>query len=148
MKFSYNWLQDYLAKKLSPEKMADILTMRSFETTANRLPTTDYDQKAERAVDRSRSTVDWILDIDILPNRAHDCFSHLGVSREISAITGIKLKLPQTSKPAFKSGEKIGRYLKIEVKNSEFCPRYTARMIKGVKVGPSPKWLQERLLAV
>ena len=71
MVFSYNWLQSFFRKKLpKPEKLAELLTMHSFEIS-----------------EVKKSGQDFILDIDVLPNRAGDCFSHLGIAREIAAIT-------------------------------------------------------------
>jgi len=73
MKFSYNWIQSFFIKKLpSSEKLADILTLHSFES----------------------SSKNGVLDLDILPNRGSDCFSHIGVAREIATILDIKLQIP------------------------------------------------------
>lgn len=128
MKFSYNWLQDYLSKKITPKKMAELLTGRSFQV-----------ESVERRGD------DFILDIDVLPNRAPDCFSHLGVAREVAVISGSRLKTP-----AFLKLKKIKEspVLKIEVREKELCPRYSAIILTDIKVGPSPKWLARRLLAI
>ena len=127
MKVSYNWLKEYVQKLPKPEKLADLLTMHSFEV-----------EEVEKISN------DYMLDIDVLPNRAHDCLSHIGVAREIAAITGAKFK-----EPVFKVKEnrelKIEDFISVEVKDKELCPRYTARVITDIKVGPSPKWMQERL---
>ena len=91
-----------------------------------------------------KSGRDWVLDIDILPNRAPDCFSHLGVAREIAAITNSKLQTPDSNQiPNSKLQTKD--FVSVEVKDKKACPRYTAKVITDVKVGTSPKWLQERL---
>ena len=87
---------------------------------------------------------DFSLDIDILPNRGPDCFSHLGVAREIAAILNCKLKIVDSK---LKEDKKLKArdFVSVEVKNKIACPRYTARVVSGVKITPSPKWLKERL---
>ena len=77
MFFSYNWLQTYFKTKLpKPKELADLLTIYSFEVG-----------------EVKRLGNDFILEIDILPNRASDCFSHLGIAREISLILGLNYRL-------------------------------------------------------
>ncbi len=71
-----------------------------------------------------------------------DLFNHFGFAREISAILGLKINF---KKPLLKSGPKLFENLAIEVKNQEICPRYMAVIIDGVKIGPSPFWLKNRL---
>ena len=128
MVFSYNWLQSFFKKKLpNPKKLAEILTMHFMEV-----------EEVEK------EGKDWVLDIDILPSRGGDCFSHLGVARECQALTNSKLKI-QDSKLVEAQELKTKDLIKIEIKNKEDCPRYTARVITDIRVGPSPKWLQQRL---
>ncbi len=130
MKISYNWLQSFFKKRLPvPDKLADLLTRHSFETELV-----------------GRIGQDYLLDIDVLPNRAHDCLSHLGIAQEIAAL--LKYLLTQddwTKKIKVKQKESIKNFVKVEVKDKTLCPRYMARALVGVKVGPSPKWIQERL---
>lgn len=131
MKFSYNWLKEYLDFNLSPEKLAEILTLHSFETVVLK-----------------KLKNDTVLDIDILPNRFSDASSHWGIAREIKALLLIlrgekhSLKNPKTI-----SVGKSKNSLNIEIKDSTLCPRYSAALIKDIKVGPSPKWLKEKLSA-
>jgi len=128
MRFSYNWLQSFFRKKLPrPEKLAEILTMASFEVS-----------KMEKRGSDS------ILDIDILPNRAPDCFSHLGIARECAALLDYRFQIKDYKLKEDKN-LKAKNFIQIEVKDKKACPRYSARVISGVKVGPSPKWLKERL---
>ncbi len=127
MVFSYNWLKDYVKNMPRPEKLAELLTMHFAEV---------------EEVKKARN--DYVLDIDVRPNRAADCFSHLGIAREISAIIGSKLQLP-LAKVKVSAGVKTGDFVKVEVKDKRACPRYVAKVVVDVKVGPSPKWLQERL---
>jgi len=126
MVFSYNWLKEYI-KLPKPEKLAELLTMHAFEV--------EEIKKAGK---------DYVLDIDVLPNRGSDCFSHIGIARECAAFTNSRLQIPK-----FKLKEdknlKTRNSVAVEVKNKNDCSRYTARVIANVKVGPSPKWIQERL---
>lgn len=88
---------------------------------------------------------DCILDIDVLPNRKHDCLSHIGVAREITAITKLKLKNPD-NKQIFKSESPESRIkLEIKIQEPKLCRRYIGTTIQGVKVGSSPEWLKKRL---
>ena len=128
MKISYNWLKDYLKGKVpDPKKLAEILTLHSFEVES-------VEKKGE----------DWVLDIDVLPNRACDCLSYIGIAREIAAITNNKFQIPNFK---FQEEKKIKAkdFVKVKVKDKKDCLRYAAKLILGVKVASSPKWLQERL---
>ncbi len=87
---------------------------------------------------------DEVLELSLTPNRA-DCMSMLGVAYEVGAILGQEVKYPQTSVST--SDEKASDYISVEVEENEACPLYTARVIKDVKVGPSPLWLQTTLMA-
>jgi len=128
MKFSYNWLQDLVVKKLpKPERLAELLPMHSFEVNSV-----------------EKIGHDWLIDIDVLPNRASDCFSHLGIARESAIITGTELK---TERGQLKEDNnlKAKDFITVEVKDKKACPRYTARVVLDVKVEPSPRFIQERL---
>jgi len=131
MKVSYNWLQSFFEKKLpEPAKLVDLLTRHSFETELV-----------------GKEGKDYLLDVDILPNRAHDCLSHLGVAKEIAALLKIPFA-PVDYAKKIKEDKKnpAGELVKVQVEEPELCPRYTARAIADVKVGPSPDWLTERLM--
>ena len=135
MKFSYNWLQSFFKKKLpKPAKLAELLTAKAFEVS-----------------EVKRVDTDFVLDIDVLPNRGPDCFSHFGIVREISAITNLtwaagrwcpaseKIKLIENKK------NRVKDFISVKVKNQLACLRYTARVVVDIKVGSSPKWIQKRL---
>jgi phenylalanyl-tRNA synthetase beta chain len=124
MKFSFNWLQSFFEGLPKPEKLAEILTMHSFEV--------EDVEKLEK---------DFLLEIDVLPNRT-DCYSHLGMAREISAILGLRLK---EEKWKLKENEKLKIKDFVTVKVVSGCQRYSARMIFDVKVEESPDWIKERL---
>lgn len=88
---------------------------------------------------------DTVLDLEVTPNRP-DCLSVLGIARELAAMYGIDF-----TKPGFnlvESDEPAEKYVSVSIENPERCKRYTARVIKDIKVGPSPDWLVERLSAI
>lgn len=85
---------------------------------------------------------DAVLDIDLTPNLGR-CLSVIGVAREVAALTGQELRL---SEPTMKSeGAPIAGQIEIEIADPDLCSRYSATLIRGVKVGPSPLWMQRRL---
>jgi len=85
---------------------------------------------------------DTVLDISITPNRP-DCLCVMGVAREIAALTRQKMKVPLPS--LSDGGEEIHQKTSVTVLDQDLCPRYVARMIEGVKIGPSPRWMSDRL---
>jgi phenylalanyl-tRNA synthetase beta chain len=94
------------------------------------------------------------LDVDVLANRP-DLLSHLGLARELSALTGVPMRTPQEIAdlprvPAAAQGvrEASGGGATVRIEDAEGCPRYCAAVIRGVTVGPSPDWLRERIEAV
>ena len=88
---------------------------------------------------------DVIFELKVTPNRA-DCLSHLGLAREISCLLKRDLKPLDTAIPESKKSTR--EFVKVRVEDAEGCPRYCARMVAGVKVGPSPQWLRNRLEVV
>jgi phenylalanyl-tRNA synthetase beta chain len=87
---------------------------------------------------------DAVLELDLTPNRS-DCLSMLGVAYEAAALTGRQVKLPDTrvESGALKAADKIA----VTISAPEHCFRYAARYVQGVKIGPSPQWMQNRLIA-
>lgn len=85
---------------------------------------------------------DFVIDLDLTPNRP-DCLSVVGIAREVAALTGASLHVPETVLPTgdFDSAEKVT----VEIADPDLCPRYSAVVLKGVKIGPSPLWMQRRL---
>lgn len=132
MKFSFNWLQSFFKTKLpKPNILADVLTMHFAEV---------------ESVERKGN--DFILDIDIRPNRAGDCLSHIGVAREVGAILGLKRNHPEIAliKDIKDRKVKVKDLLSLDVKVKDcYCRRYTARIMTGVEVGSSPEWVKDRL---
>lgn len=125
MKFSYNWIKKYVDIKYSPDKLAEILTLKTAEV-----------EEIKKLGD------DYILEIKILPNRS-DLLSHYGIAREISILTGSKLKELDLDYKEIK--EKTSSLIAVKVEDTELCPRYTAQIIKNIKIADSPAWLKQIL---
>ncbi len=86
---------------------------------------------------------DVVMDFDVLPNRAHDCLSHIGIAREICVMEGTDLK-----NVYFDFKDEIGNdNLNIDIQNKEACPRYSAVILENIEIVPSPSWMQSRLIA-
>ena len=88
---------------------------------------------------------DTVVEFEITPNRP-DCLSIIGLAREAAVTFNKELRLHDPAVKA-ESKEKLSDYLDVEVRDSALCPRYTARMVKNVRIAPSPKWMRERLRA-
>ena len=87
---------------------------------------------------------DAVIEYEITSNRV-DCFSILGIARE-AAVTFDKPFCPPIVEPTG-NDEDVNDFISVEVNDTELCPRYTARVVKNIKVGPSPEWMQRRLAA-
>ena len=123
MRVSFNWLKSYVDIRISPNVLAERLTMAGLEVTSQ----TKIDE-------------DTLWEIEVTPNRP-DCLSIIGIAREVAAITGKKLKIPKII--SFRGQSRVSLPIQIQAKLQ--CLRYLGRVIKNVKVGPSPKWLVQRL---
>ncbi len=110
---------------VSPGELAERLTMAGFEVTELREEGSDF-----------------LLDLDITANRP-DCLGLVGIAREFAAISGTEVKSPGAV--VKEEGEGIDKLVRVTVEDGGLCPRYTARVITGVKVCPSPDWLRVRL---
>ncbi|MCD6518925.1 MAG: phenylalanine--tRNA ligase subunit beta [Anaerolineae bacterium] len=86
---------------------------------------------------------DTVLDLDLTPNLAR-CFSIVGVAREVAALFNAPLQLPNPQVQA--EGAPIDGQVEVIIQDPDLCPRYSAALIKGVKIAPSPQWMQRRLL--
>jgi len=128
MKVSLNWLKDYVEIDGSAEDVAEILSQLGL---------------AYEGIEYLDDDV--VIDVEVTSNRG-DCLGHIGVARELAAATGKELKLP-VIEPA-ESDSNAQKLASVEILNPELCRRYTARVIEGVKTGPSPGWLRKRLEAV
>lgn len=86
---------------------------------------------------------DVIYEVDVTPNRA-DCLSHLGIAREVAALGDGEIFLPPVE--LTESAMQASEVTSVTIRDPELCPRYMARVIRGVKIGPSPQWLQDTLV--
>jgi len=128
MKISLNWLSDYIETGLPAEQIAEILSDLG-------LPCEGIQYLDDDAV----------IDVEVTSNRG-DCLSHIGIARELAAATGKELKIPAVK--LNESDKDVTEFAGVEIVEPDLCGRYTARIIEGVKVGPSPDWLRKRLEAV
>jgi phenylalanyl-tRNA synthetase beta chain len=85
------------------------------------------------------------MEIGLTPNRP-DCMSHLGVAREVAVLLGVKLKRPLVR--FTESRERTDDHASVQIEDVEDCPRYTARVLRGVKIADSPQWMQDALKSV
>jgi phenylalanyl-tRNA synthetase beta chain len=85
---------------------------------------------------------DVVLEIDVLPNMAR-CLGLVGLAREVAALTGLPLRQPVAHYPTL--SESVERHVRVAIADVQLCPRYSAAVIREVRVGPSPYWLQHRL---
>jgi phenylalanyl-tRNA synthetase beta chain len=88
---------------------------------------------------------DAVLDVEVTTNRP-DCMNHLGLAREIAVLFDRPLRWPETA-PVEESGA-VRQAAEVEIVEDVFCPRYVARVVKGVRIGPSPEWLRRRLQSI
>jgi len=130
MKISREWLQKYFQAPLpDAAAISDALTFHAFEI---------------EGVEKVGN--DDVIDVKVTPNRGHDALSHRAIAKEISAI----LNIPLASDP-LKEVPNLSPTtdaVSVTIEDIELCYRFTAGYIKGVKVGPSPEWLKERLEAI
>ncbi len=99
----------------------------------------------EYLVDRGRGGQDAVLDVSITPNR-QDAVSVIGIARDVAALTGRSLRLPEVHVP--EAGGPVTEQVSVRIESPEACGRYAAIMVRGVEIGESPGWLKERLEAV
>jgi phenylalanyl-tRNA synthetase beta chain len=92
-----------------------------------------------------RAPSDVVYDLEVTPNRP-DWNSVIGIAREVSALTGNPLRLPEIAfPPAQVSPDSIAHFLSVRLDDPALCPRYNARLVRGVKIGPSPDWMRSLL---
>src|ERR1700730_5027203 len=128
MYISYNWLRELTGTTLTPRELRDRLTMVGLAIDA-----------VADAPDDS------ILDVEVPSNRP-DCLSHIGIAREVSVIEAGSVILPPANSP--KAEGRAENFTSVQILDPDLCPRYAARIIRGVKIGPSPDWLVRRLEAI
>ncbi|PIR38290.1 MAG: hypothetical protein COV34_01625 [Candidatus Zambryskibacteria bacterium CG10_big_fil_rev_8_21_14_0_10_42_12] len=129
MKVSYKWLQSYFKESLpSPHELADILNTRAFEIeSVDEIPGGDA-----------------VIDVDILPNRSHDCLAHRGIAREIGVLLS-----RTTEEPVFDLTQSVDALgFTVDVEDPIFCTRFVGVRMHSVSVTDSPKWIEERLATI
>jgi len=128
MNISYNWLRELTGARLTAGELRERLTLVGLEVEA-----------VHEAGD------DFMLEI-AMPSNRPDLLSHLGVAREVCTLTGGGLRWPEMR--AAREEGRVRDFTSVEVQAADLCPRFTARVVRGVRVAPSPAWLVARLQAV
>lgn len=135
MLVSWKWLARYVDLSMDREELETRLSLSGL----NHEGTETSKENASLAAD------DACIDLEVTSNRG-DCLGHIGVAREIAVLYNTELKIPE---PAIDAGKTpVDSLLSVENRFVEACPRYTARVIQGVKIGPSPEWMQSALQAI
>ena len=125
MLISYNWLRELTGTTAAPLILRERLTMVGL------------------AIDTIEEfDGDFVLDVEVPSNRP-DCLSHIGIAREVAVIENSKVLSPESK--VVKAEGRTSDFASVEIQDAELCPRYTARVVRGVKIGPSPEWLVKRL---
>lgn len=122
---SKEWLSEYVDLSMQMERLTDRLTITGLNL-----------EGIEEVGD------DLAIDLEVTSNRP-DCLGHIGVAREVAVIFDGELKKPDPQPKA--AGPSVTDHASVTVNCPDLCPRYTARVIRGVKIGPSPEWLAKRL---
>ena len=137
MKVQVDWLKEYTEIDVPADELGHVLTMAGLEIESHETVDLPDGEKSE------------VLELNVTPNRGY-CLSHIGVAREVSALLNKSLKLPDPIKALATKSEAVAVEDRVSVENlePELCPRYCALVIENVKVGPSPKWLKDRLIAI
>ncbi|WP_432800169.1 phenylalanine--tRNA ligase subunit beta [Poriferisphaera sp. WC338] len=131
MKISLEWFNAYLDRSATEEEVAGVMTDVGFPEDG-----TDH-------LDGG----DVMMDLEVTSNRS-DCLSVVGLARELCAATGRELARPEFGLDESSKLASAGELTSVLIEAEDLCPVYTARVIKGVKVGPSPDWMVKRLEAV
>src|SRR6266446_4331347 len=125
MLISYNWLRELTDTKLSSQELRERLTNVGLAVDA----VAEHDG-------------DFVLDVEVPSNRG-DCLSHVGIARELATIEMSRIS-DLRSEIRISQG-KTRDFAAVEIRDTDLCPRYAARIVRGVKISPSPEWLRKRL---
>ncbi len=129
MIISWNWLREYVQPAADPAEVARRLTMSGLNHESTEPVGGDF-----------------AIDLEVTSNRP-DCLGHLGVAREVAALFDVPVKTPDPQ-PAEDAAARADGLVNVKITAIDLCPLYTARVIRGVRIGPSPKWLVDRLASV
>ncbi len=127
MKISTEWLAEYVEIQESPQKLKDDLSMIGLLV---------------EAIEEGENTS--VLEVEVTSNRP-DCLSHIGIAREVAALYRRPLRYPETRETLAVDSDRIP--YGIEIRDADLCPRYTALVMDGIRVGESPDWMKRRLEA-
>jgi phenylalanyl-tRNA synthetase beta chain len=128
MKVLYNWLKEFVELTAAPEELRTRLSLSG---------------TAVEALEQTAAGP--LLDAELTSNRA-DCLGHYGIAREAAVLFGLPLK--HVDPHPRESSERVATATRVQIDSPELCGRYTARVLRGVKVGPSPDWVRQRLEAL
>jgi phenylalanyl-tRNA synthetase beta chain len=126
MKIVYEWLKDFVAVVATPDELGSRLALSGTNIAG---------------IERGPHGA--VIDAEVSSNRP-DCLGHYGIAREVSAIYKLPLK-PVAPKPQESTASKVSDAVRVEIQSPQLCGRFTARVIRGVKIQPSPQWLKDRL---
>src|SRR6266481_4210527 len=127
MKVVYNWLKEFVAVSATPQELASRLALSG--TNIGGIENGPHGA---------------VIDAEVSSNRP-DCLGHYGIAREVAAI--YKLPLKHVSPKPAEGEAKAGDAVRVEIQSPDLCGRFTVRVIRNVKIQPSPKWLKDRLEA-
>jgi phenylalanyl-tRNA synthetase beta chain len=129
MQVPLEWLKQYVKVEASAEEIATRLTMGGLEVEGI-----------------EESAIGPVLDVYVTPNRG-DCLSMIGVAREVAALYSLPLLLPTSPPGVQRPASSAMEQTSVTIEEAALCPRYAARLVRGIQVGPSPAWMQARLEA-
>ncbi|MFO0922364.1 MAG: phenylalanine--tRNA ligase subunit beta [Pirellulales bacterium] len=129
MLVAWDWLSQYVLLDMSPDELALKLALSGLNHESTQIVGSDT-----------------VIDLEVTSNRG-DCLGHIGIAREVAALYGREVCIPAPTCQE-KKGTTAASAIRVENQFPEGCPRYTARVIRGVKIGPSPEWMVRRLQAI
>ncbi len=137
MLIDYDWLKQYVSLDLPPHEFGHLLTMSGLEI------------EAEESVKLPDGKMAEVLELNVTPNRGY-CLSHLGVAREAASLLNLECRLPAPLEELEKvwEGDAVDSALKVVNEAPDLCSRYAGMVVEGVRPGPSPKWLADRLISI
>ncbi|MEM6365629.1 MAG: hypothetical protein AAF745_14465 [Planctomycetota bacterium] len=128
MLVSWKWLSRYVDLTLPHDALVDRLSLSGLNH-----------EGSQQVGDNT------VIDLEVTSNRG-DCLGHIGVAREIAVLTEQRLKIPTVEYQP--SSQSVAQELSVDNQFIEACPRFTARVIRGVTIAPSPSWMQEALQSI
>ncbi|MCS6776176.1 MAG: phenylalanine--tRNA ligase subunit beta [Chloroherpetonaceae bacterium] len=148
MRVPVEWLKQFVPVQASAEEIATRLTMGGLEVegleTAEEVYHRALREGCSEEVAHAAAALAPVLDVYVTPNRG-DCNSVIGVAREVAALYNLPLTLPHI--PPSVEGDEAARQTSVQIEDLHACPRYAARLVRDVRIAPSPVWMQARLLA-